>query len=493
MDKFTVACVQMRLRMHASIEEYQEDLRRFLRAADAKHARVVVFPEAAGQMLAPLLLRDMRTNLLRHAAAGRHRAAGAWDKVRGRAAGWLATALKADLRTSTAALLDLEPQRLLALYDETFSALARAQGVTLVAPSATLPHESGAIVEQTAVFGPDGALLGRQVRVLTPAEPGTGMPADLTWQPIPTEVGRLGLMLGNDVLLPEVGRLLAYQNAEVLLLQAACTGAAAHNKLRAALVARMLENQLFAAASFAVGESPLRSGLEPYSGRSVILAPHELTPKGNGVLVEMGTGQSEGLVTAEWDYAALRRLWDTSETPVLRPQDPNLAAPLLAAIQVQLQALPHARASELLAPPPDTPASIVDLDADVDEADAGVLDLDDLPLLGSVTSHWPLTPYGDAGTEPVDAEGTVEWSETQLPEPDTRSYTDVASSTTIRRDDETDEMDAVEGNPVVETAEEPVPHPEATGSDTRAVVDAPLAADDEAPSTVPDSPSAATE
>ena len=79
MDKFTIACVQMQMRMHASLDDYRDDLRRFLRAAEAKRARLILFPEMAGLMLAPLLLGDARTNLLRRAEVGRKRSAGAWE------------------------------------------------------------------------------------------------------------------------------------------------------------------------------------------------------------------------------------------------------------------------------------------------------------------------------------------------------------------------------------------------------------------------------
>lgn len=147
----------------------------------------------------------------------------------------------------------------------------------------------------------------------------------------------MGLLLGSDVLYPEVGRVLAYQNAEMILLQGACPKAASYHKLQhAGVLARMQDNQLYAAASFVVGANPLRKGADPYMGRSAILAPQELTPKYNGVLVEMGSAQSEGVVTAEWDYTALKRLWETSETSIrtpLAPEDADRAGRALHATE----------------------------------------------------------------------------------------------------------------------------------------------------------------
>ena len=54
-------------------------------------------------------------------------------------------------------------------------------------------------------------------------------------------------MIGSDVLFPEVGRLLAFQGAEVLITLAAATSQADYNKLRAGALARMQDNQLLAA------------------------------------------------------------------------------------------------------------------------------------------------------------------------------------------------------------------------------------------------------
>ncbi len=484
MDKFTIACVQMQMRMHASLDDYRDDLRRFLRAAEAKRARLILFPEMAGLMLAPLLLGDARTNLLRRAEVGRKRSAGAWDKVSGKAAGWLAQALKADLGAATAGLLDVEPQRMWEAYADLFGGLARAQGVTIVAPSAWLPDpaggENGSVLRNlSAIFGPGGELLGTQAKVLGAMEDEARVAKGVGWRAISTEVGRVGLLLGSDVLYPEVGRVLAYQNAEMILLQGACPNAASYHKLRAGVLARMQDNQLYAAASFVVGANPLRKGADPYMGRSAILAPQELTPKYNGVLVEMGSAQSEGVVTAEWDYTALKRLWETSETSIRRALAPEDAAPVLAALYTQLKALPQSPAVEMLPAPPiaetaeimlengraqDAPLSVPaagEEAADVDAmhvADDGtaaqgddepVRELEDLPLLGSVRSHWPLHPVdaeSAVSEETVeefvarDLPTDVEWSTP-------RNYAEQGADSTIRRDDETDEMDAVEHQP----------------------------------------------
>ncbi len=61
--------------------------------------------------------------------------------------------------------------------------------------------------------------------------PGIAQPGS-AWDVIPTDVGRIGVILGGDVLYPEVGRLLAYQGADALVTLAACTDLAMYNKVR---------------------------------------------------------------------------------------------------------------------------------------------------------------------------------------------------------------------------------------------------------------------
>ena len=45
-DRFIVASIQQKLRVPLTLEEYQGQLQRFLRAAAVKRARLVVFPES---------------------------------------------------------------------------------------------------------------------------------------------------------------------------------------------------------------------------------------------------------------------------------------------------------------------------------------------------------------------------------------------------------------------------------------------------------------
>jgi predicted amidohydrolase len=444
MDRYVVACVQQRLRMPPTLDECRELARRFLRAADTRRARLVIFPELGGLMLVPPLLADFRSALLIRADRGRRRSASLWEKISGRVASSAAGMLKASFHTGLGGLLDVDALRVWEQYRELYGALAQEFGLTLVAPSAYLPDPAdGAVRHLTAVFGPDGELLGTQAKVMIGRSDEAFCRAGTTWDIIRTEVGALGVMLGNDVLYPEVGRLLALQGAEVLVAQGAATSVAQYNKLRTGVLARMQDNQLFAACAFLVGPNLLQTPPgAAFLGKSAIFAPQELTQRQNGVLVEMGNTTSEGIVTAEWNFAELKTLWATSETPVWHKFGTPEANRQLSALYRHLQALP--RPSEDL----DETAGTASTEASRAEGPA-LLTLDELPVIASITSRWP-PGNGDSFPSPTEEtlSGWTILSAAPGQEPSSSSAEDAGPS-----EEETDEMDVLPG------AGEPSPAP----------------------------------
>jgi hypothetical protein len=122
----------------------------------------------------------------------------------------------------------------------------------------------------------------------------------------------------------------------------------------------------------------------------------------------MGNHRSEGVITAEWDFAELRELWETAEAPVRRELPVEQVGPVLAQLYQRLQRLPHLLTAEqlpeqkpALADPATEPLdesggpSLRDEDPTTENLDVvpsspDVMALDELPILSSVTSRWPL-------------------------------------------------------------------------------------------------------
>ncbi|MEM7134884.1 MAG: nitrilase-related carbon-nitrogen hydrolase [Chloroflexota bacterium] len=429
MDRLITACVQQRMRLPNSIDDYVGDLRRFMRIAEKKNARLIIFPELAGIMIAPTLLQDFRSSLLKRSDQSRRASASFWEKLSGPIYNGAAALLRANFRNSVEALLEVAPDQLLDTYVDVFAGLAKEFGVTIVAPSCYLPDRLTKNIHNMAgVFGPNGEELGFQAKVMVhPSSDELGQPGE-SWEVVPTEVGRLGVILGSDVLYPEVGRLLAYQKADVLISQAACVEPVQYNKVRSGMLARMQDNQLFGVSSFLVGPNELLGDRRsPFVGRSAVFAPQELTLRLNGIMVEMGNQRSEGVITAEWDFAELRELWHSSETPIRQLPTDEKIQPLLGQLYERLQNLPFYRSQDELLELPEQSSF------NGSTLEAVTLTLDELPVVSSISSRWPLPELPDLSDLPF--EQTID---------DTDLQTLVSQNTLIiGADDETEELDAL--------------------------------------------------
>lgn len=443
MERLIVACVQQRTRLPETLDDYRDDLRRFLRVADRKSARLIVFPELAGLMIMPPMLQDFGSTLLKRSDRGKRNRATLWQRLTGSISASAASILGVDLRKSIVALSDVAVSDVQEAYADVFGGLASEFGITIIAPSIYISDPIDGIIRNSAtVFGTSGELLGSQSKVvLHPHDVGYAQPGS-TWDVIQTDVGRVGIMLGSDVLYPEVGRLLAYQGAEVLISMAACTDPVLFNKVRSGMLARMQDNQIFGVSSFLIGETTLHTGSQTqYMGKSAIFAPQELTPQHNGLLVEMGNQRSEGVITAEWNFAALRELWDSSDTPIRRNIPLEQTGQILAQLYERLQMLPQIVNSTDVAQLPETSETLTSQTSfdedDVPEAKS-LYTLDDLPVLSSVTTRWPLS--GEHNVMDSVVHELVEVASTQLLADPEESSTDQS----FRSEDETDEMDALD-------------------------------------------------
>jgi predicted amidohydrolase len=231
--------------------------------------------------------------------------------------------------------LQSDAAALSAAYEAVFSELARAYEITIVAGSAYLPDAGGVIRHRVLVFGPDGGTLGRHDKMMLSSEDEGLATAGDTWHIVPTPVGRLGIILGEEALYPETGRVLAFQGADLLVTLAATDNEALAAYVRHGAIALAQENRCFALSSFLIGKNHLASDENAagvYVGRSGIYAPLEMTPRYSGVLVEMGTGEAEGLLTAELDRDRLEELWENGVEPVRRRMPVDLFAHYLPAL-----------------------------------------------------------------------------------------------------------------------------------------------------------------
>ncbi len=314
MSTIVAATIQASWKRLATADDVRHELNRYLRLARNKGADLVVLPELMGVMLVVPLAGGLRGRLVKK-SAGR---SGFWGRLLGALSGGAAEIL-GGLPAVLPRLVDEHGNALRQAYIELFGQAAREHAVYLVGGSLYLPdEEDGKVRALCGVFDRTGALLGWQPKFhLSAADAVLAVPGE-TLNVFETEFGRLGVLLGADVLYPELARALAYRGAVAIACPAAVTTQADWRRLRLTLVARAQENQIFLAQSFLLGDNELAPQLgATFQGRSAVVAPVELTPRTDGVLVEVGAPTAEAVVSAEWNFDALRNLWQTAS---MRPR-----------------------------------------------------------------------------------------------------------------------------------------------------------------------------
>jgi len=315
MSKVIIAVVQQMMRVHESPEAYQADVQRFMRQVKSKNAALVVFPELSGLMLAYPLISGVKRGLLKRADKRSARRASPLSRVLGRMAGTTAGALGGGMRGSLVRLLKKRHGELFDAYMTFFAELAAEYNMYVVGGSTYLYDEEVDEVRNASyLFDPRGEVVGYQEKlVLTQQEEELCSPGDQL-KVLPTDLGRLGIVIGSDVLYPEPSRALAVQGADLLVTPAACPGPVLYRQVRRAFHTRVQENQLYGAISFLVGPNNLGTG--QYAGRSAVLAPMELTSRYSGVFQEVGAANVESFVASECDPDALQQLWETADPPL---------------------------------------------------------------------------------------------------------------------------------------------------------------------------------
>lgn len=202
---------------------------------------------------------------------------------------------------SARSLLVARAPVLIDFYVHVFQSLAARAGCWL-APGTT-PEWDGTELYWTALlFAPDGEIAGRQRQThRSESDRAYGFARGAKVHVFETEVGRLGLVLGEDVRYPEVARILALQGANALIHPAAME-TASDEQVLADLWRDVQSNQVFGVQANLAGEG--------WQGRSAVYAPVEMTTDGRGILAQAAPGAGAEIIAADLDFQALQRVID---------------------------------------------------------------------------------------------------------------------------------------------------------------------------------------
>ena len=326
MDEFTVTCVQQQIRVFENHEEFRGDVQRFMRLAKVKESHLVIFPELSGLLLVPPLAPGLKRTLLKMAERQIKKSPSILDRMIGRAADSAAGAMGGISRDLAETIIEHE-NTLRDVYLTIFSETAREYGMYILGGSIYLPDTlDGQIHNMAFLFGPTGDVIGQQSKItLNVVDRQFCQPAIDGLKVFATDFGKLGILIGEDVLYPESGRILAGNGATAIVNLLAATNHGTFLKTRHALTARLQENLALGAQSCLVGKNILGQNEPDFVGRSTIFAPMEMTSRYSGVLGEVGSMVSESIISTTWDMKGLLELRQTTITPTfIIPDDKTL-------------------------------------------------------------------------------------------------------------------------------------------------------------------------
>jgi predicted amidohydrolase len=309
MQEFTFSTIQQQVRIFDTPLAYQSDIFRFLQMARAKDASLVVLPALSPLMLVPPLASEAKLDQLKQQEEGRGGISNLVGKLFGRSS-TTAEAASGGVKEELRHLLAEHPGEIYDAYIDLFSAAALKYQMTIVAGSFYLrENEETDCTHVAYVFAPNGMVLGRQEKIhLAPHETDFCQAGEVL-QVIETPVGQLGILIEEDALYPECGRILAYHGAEILVHLSACAGKSIYNQLRNAFLARVDENEVLGIQSCLIGRNLMETGEDDLVGKSALLQPFQLSPFGDGILYEVGSLQTEGFIAERVSLEGLKDYW----------------------------------------------------------------------------------------------------------------------------------------------------------------------------------------
>lgn len=186
-------------------------------------------------------------------------------------------------------------------YLRLFSSIAERLKIFLV-PGTVIEHNGDTLFNTAYLFAPDGTMVGSQRQTHRAAREiawGLSQGDDLFVFDI--GAARVGLVIGADVEYPEVSRVLALQNANLLVHPAAYP--LWHDEYFLLDLWREVQsNQVFGLQACAFGKD--------FKGKSSVYVPVEMTGNHHGILAQATRADAEEIVSATLDFDALQNVID---------------------------------------------------------------------------------------------------------------------------------------------------------------------------------------
>jgi len=212
-----------------------------------------------------------------------------------------------DLAASLAAVSDA-----LAPMDEAHAELARRHGVHILAGSGPSARADGRIVNAARLFTPAGKAGVQEKLMMTPFERDWGIAGGAPLRVFHTALGRIGVAICYDAEFPLIVRAQGEAGAEIVLVPSCTEFVSGWHRVRAAAMARALENTCVTVLSPTVGDAPWSPAIDRNAGAASVFVPADHSFSETGVLAE-GTLNRPQWVYARVDLARLRKVKASGE------------------------------------------------------------------------------------------------------------------------------------------------------------------------------------
>jgi predicted amidohydrolase len=216
--------------------------------------------------------------------------------------------------------------------DELHGSLAREFKLYICAASGPIRQSVGPTVNRSRLFAPDGRSAAQDKLMPTPAERTEwGVSPGTSARVFETGLGRVGILIGEDVAYPLIARAMVVAGAKLLLVQSASDSPDGFTRMRVAAMARALEGECAVVHSVMVGDADWQPTFRKSVGLAALYGPAGAGIPDDGVIAA-GKPNAAGWVYADVGTDVVRQV---RESGALRTvQDWDAAAPVLADVEL---------------------------------------------------------------------------------------------------------------------------------------------------------------
>lgn len=209
-------------------------------------------------------------------------------------------------------------------YVKLFTEIAKDSGAFVVGGTHPTEGPNGRLRNTAFMFTPNGPVVRQDKLHLTPWEAKHwGMEGGDSINVIQTPKAKVGVLVCYDAEFPELGRILAEEGVEILLVPASTDDRRGHVRVRDCCAARAIENQFYVVQAGTVGLLPKVSAMRMNCSRAAIHTPSDYPFPWNAIAAE-AEFNDETSVIADVDLDTLAEVRERGSVTNSRDKRPEL-------------------------------------------------------------------------------------------------------------------------------------------------------------------------